>query len=380
MNIKVYSYIPLNGMPDIEGIRPVLQIGTSKDPVITAQEAANAIDGGQALRFVHYITPWDTKDHNILLGLIRDRYASVIAEQSKWMAQFWKALKKLGKAPDCITMDNSDNDPLNFWRVCGNLAQNYLPDGRLGFVTKVYADIGCVMQMTDELRIASLKDYMGNGLANPWARWTKPMWQEAGRAIICGTFATEYGYVPWVVDYADIRPSFRVYDPNGWDYPESALSIISSPTLYITRESMGARAAGDEFRLAIDGINLLRSSLNRNILDGDPVQTMPTLGIPSHTPAPKNYWLCLELFKHVMESGIADDHGIARINLFNAFDATRFGPAQAAHDSCLDVMRIVNSYRGRVIKRRILPEIPLDAKEIRTGNVRTLRSAWLKKV
>lgn len=162
-----------------------------------------------------------------------------------------------------------------------------------------------------------------------------------------------------VSNYGDARPTFEVYDRNGWPLRNAGVSGISSPALYLTRQT-GQRYKGQPnpaWRAFTDLLNIARSC--RNLI---PWISPPGYGIRDG----KIVWdadprLWTELIKHLLAMGVAE--------------ALYWNPGNVARD-----VNGGDAYAMHVIwywSKRIKPtseqlgEIPADATEVTTGGVTT---------
>jgi len=304
-----------------------------------------------------------TLDQHVIRHTIKDFLLQTVAtsKTKNWFLQFYDGLKRRNAAVGTLIMDEESN--LTNWAF-----ENYGSKDKTlpTYLHQLWADPAVQAKMPDNLKRYSIdmvlqKDF--NAVC-AWNEWTMGILCQMIRDVVVTPYVQVFGSMPVVSNWENFRGTFQTFDVNGWPLAQVRVGDWSSPACYVgswgrrqnTPESN--RKKDPSWNRFLDCINFVRSAV---AFDG---QCMPWISYRSwvegnRAPTPVQ-WLWNQHLLHTVATGVD------RMIYWNQKGTF---PATDEEDNALGDLIAMVAQADRVVRQ--LPEIPMDADEVTTGDVTT---------
>lgn len=285
------------------------------------------------------------------------------SSEQRYLQMIFTRLRAQRLIPSRIVLDFESS--LVTWKLSppqGNLSTIVMP---------VYADSACFRKLPAAVQRYSPADFdnllsaRGRAAMVAWNAWQLNIADAALRVAVVATANRCLAANIPITNYGDMRPSFPVFDANGWPVSTAAVGTESSPSLYLVPGGIAYQSLKKNilWNVFIENLNLVRSSLHNG-----PV--VPWLSYPSYAgdgvPQIGDTWLWQQMIQHLNQMGVSE------YLYFNPSPATKLADNQLASQTFCNLPP-----RG-VPPKTGYPAIPFDSDEVITGTVRTTYSDFLK--
>lgn len=289
-----------------------------------------------------------------------------LSKTRSWYAQFFAGLRTRNVPLAVIAMDEESN--VTNWAFENYAAKDA---GLPAYLHALWADTQVQSVMPANLRAYSMEMILQKNVAavNAFNGWTLDIIRKMIRSLVVDAYATEFGTVPIVSNYGDLRGAFPTYDNNGWQATEVQVSNWSSPACYVTwpglryGKSQG-RTLDPHWNCFLDCINWIRSPMAFN------AQCIPWVSfrgfLEPKGPAPKaSQWLWNQFLFHAVATGVD------RLLYWNPKGENG---ATDADDSALGEFIAAVAQLPKVVRQ--LPPVAMDTQSVTTGTVTTNYSSF----
>ena len=359
------------------GITPMIWVRVDKEwPMAAATRVAPVLKarpvGHRVLFFWHPFPEIDKRDLPKVI-------ARGVQFDDRYYREFFRRLGELEAPVDRIVLDYEDG--ISLWHTIGTI-----PDGRLRIdaAQRVLSNPAAAARLPEAVRRvtpeALASPHAARAAYEAWNDWAATELKQAIRSSLCDLATRELGYCPPTTNYGDIRPGFPIYDFHGWRLPDTAVGEQSSPSCYLG--TLGNRYLGWKkdvrWNRFIDNLNAVRSASAKGPVV--PWVSSPLFNDSPPAPAAKGAagidgdegWLWEQMVRHMHATGVSE------FLYWNPGPPYRSAAVAASEDAL--AARTFNSLSAAPLRRADWLPIPLDAGDVRTGDVVTRYEQFLQQI
>ncbi|HLL87838.1 MAG TPA: hypothetical protein VK324_00895 [Tepidisphaeraceae bacterium] len=356
----------------VPGLTPMIWVRLDRE---AAQPAAAGVapllrarPPGQ--RVVAFWSPFPPLDKRDLPKLV----AGGVEFDGRFYRDFFWRLRQLGADVDRVVIDYEDG--LSVWHTIA--AKDTDATKRIAAARAVLEDAAARRQLSDEVRQLRPEDFASHAPPQAyaaWNRWAAPQVPAAIRRAVADSADRMSGRPVPVTNYEDVRPSFDVFDVNGWQMIPAAVGGESSPSCYLGPggNRYRGRAKDPRWNRFIDHLNVVRScAANGPVV---PWVSPPTYDGDGNPADPRGAWLWEQLVRHLHATGVRE------FLYWNPGHPYR--PRESIVPEDRSAAAVFGALPPAASAPAALPPLPLDADEVVTGDVvtryRDFEASWKPK-